>query len=138
MSYTETTSAPEFADYVATERDRLTNRRESLLANQRQLAHDIAAIEAEFEAIKAYERAKPGHKSNSAISTRAPRSGSKRTAVLELIGNNAGMSRGQLIDALGARGDKSAEMSISNALTALTKGSQVVREHGQYFAAQAA
>jgi len=142
MTYaTEDATKPEFADYIASERDRLANRKLTLVEQQRQLAQDIAAVDAEFRAINAYERAKTGQterKSNGATHTRRPRSGSKRTEILEIVSANNGMSRGQIIDALGVRGDKSGEMSISNALTALSKAQQVVRENGQYFAAQAA
>jgi hypothetical protein len=33
---------------------------------------------------------------------------------------------------MGLKGDKSAEKSVSNALTALTKGNQVFRRDGKY------
>jgi hypothetical protein len=36
---------------------------------------------------------------------------------------------------MGLKGDKSGEMSVSNALTALTKANQVARRDGRYVAA---
>jgi hypothetical protein len=36
---------------------------------------------------------------------------------------------------MGLKGDKAGEMSISNALTAVTKANQVTRRDGRYFAA---
>lgn len=40
----------------------------------------------------------------------------------------------RVIDKMGLKGNKSGEMSVSNALTALTKGNQVVRRAGKYIA----
>ena len=42
------------------------------------------------------------------------------------------MSRGEILEAMGLKGNKAGEMSVSNALTALTKASQVVRRDGKY------
>ncbi len=49
--------------------------------------------------------------------------------------NPAGLTRGELLEKMGLKGDKSGEMSVSNALTALSKTSQVRREDGKYLAA---
>jgi hypothetical protein len=46
--------------------------------------------------------------------------------------NPAGLSRGEIFVHLGLKGDKSAEKSVSNALTALTKNHQVSRREGKY------
>ena len=51
---------------------------------------------------------------------------------MRVIGEGNGLSRGEIIQKMGLKGDKSGEMSISNALTALTKGNQVRREGGKY------
>jgi hypothetical protein len=55
--------------------------------------------------------------------------------LLELIRQSDGLSRGELLERMGLKGDKSGEMSVSNALTALTKSNQVHREGGKYRAA---
>jgi len=142
MSYTETApSNVEFAEYIASEHERLANRKADLINQQRQIGDEIAAIDVEFKAIQAYEAAKTGkrNKSNGATRTRNVRPGSRRNEILELVSvNPTGMSRGRILDALGVKGDKSGEMSISNALTALTKSAALYRENGQYFVSQAA
>jgi hypothetical protein len=46
-----------------------------------------------------------------------------------------GLSRGEILDKLGLKGNKQGEMSVSNALTALTKTNQVVRKDGKYVVA---
>jgi Fe2+ or Zn2+ uptake regulation protein len=57
---------------------------------------------------------------------------SRREALLELIRQSDGLSRGELLERMGLKGDKSGEMSVSNALTTLTKSDQVHREDGKY------
>ena len=49
--------------------------------------------------------------------------------------NPSGLTRGQILERMGLKGNKSGEMSVSNALTALTKASQVARRDGRYVAA---
>ena len=63
------------------------------------------------------------------------RRGSRREALLEVIRQSDGLSRGEILERMGLKGDKSGEMSVSNALTALTKSNQVRREDGKYRAA---
>lgn len=145
MTYqTETMSQPEFSDYISTERERLTERKHALLDTQRQIAHDLDAISAEFEAIEAYERVKTGKtskaaKSNGAVRATRTRRGSKREEILNTVAmTEGGMSRADILHALDVKGDKSGEMSVSNALTALTKAAQLYRENGKYFVFQAA
>src|ERR1700683_4972586 len=71
-----------------------------------------------------------------AASRRAPtnaRRGSRREALLKLIADNpTGLKRGELLEKMGLKGNKSGEMSVSNALTALSKSKQVARQDGKY------
>ncbi len=104
------------------------------------LRKKLGEINREFAAIEAYEAAKSGK----AVSARGggvsggrrrqARRGSRREALLELIKGAAGLSRGEILERMGLKGDKSGEMSVSNALTALTKSDQVRREGGKYLA----
>jgi hypothetical protein len=65
--------------------------------------------------------------------TRNARSGSKRDQLVALIRfNPEGMARGQILEKLGLKGDKSGEMSVSNALSALTKKGAFLRRDGRY------
>jgi len=63
------------------------------------------------------------------------RRGSRREALLEIIRQSDGLSRGEILERMGLKGDKSGEMSVSNALSALTKSNQLRREEGKYRAA---
>jgi hypothetical protein len=126
-----------FADFIARERERLHGERETIFNQQHELETKLAAINNELRAIDAYEAAKSG---KAVATTRRGRTvqatvrrGSKRDSLLALIRENAGgLTRGEIIERMGLKGNKSGEMSVSNALTALTKGNQVSRRDGKY------
>jgi hypothetical protein len=132
--------AETFQDFVARDRARLHAEREAIFNQQQELEGKLAAINSEMRAIDAYEAAKSGKAAPAArqIGTRrAPRarSGSKREQLLQVIKDNHGLTRGEILEKMGLKGDKSGEMSVSNALTALTKANQVARRDGKYVSA---
>jgi hypothetical protein len=130
--------AETFEDFVARERDRLNGEREKLFTQQQEIETALAAINKEMAAINAYEAAKSGKAPAQARGARkAPtgRRGSKRDGIMAALADIPhGLSRGELLEKLGIKGNKSGEMSVSNALTALTKGNQVIRKDGKYIA----
>lgn len=126
-----------FADVMTRERERLHRERENIRAQQRELEAKLDAINKEFAAIEAYENAKSGRSARGGnVSTgRGTRSrrGSKREEILAVLEDNPhGFTRGEILAKLGLKGNKAGEMSISNALTALTKLGTVVRRDGRY------
>jgi hypothetical protein len=127
-----------FSEFMTRERERLRAERERIFNQQEELQRKLDEINREFAAIEAYEAAKTGK------ATRAPaaggrqqrgRRGSRREELLNLIREGNGLSRGEILERMGLKGDKSGEMSVSNALTALTKRNQVRREGGKYLPA---
>jgi hypothetical protein len=126
-----------FAEYIARERDRLRAEREQIFGQQEELQRKLDTLNQEFAAIEAYETAKTGKAVRAAPAERQPRArrGSRRESLLELIRQSDGLSRGEILERMGLKGDKSGEMSVSNALTALAKSNQVQREGGKYRAA---
>jgi hypothetical protein len=62
----------------------------------------------------------------------ASRRGSKREELLRVIRDGNGLSRGEILEKTGLKSNKSGEMSVSNALTALTKSGQVTWQDGKY------
>jgi hypothetical protein len=130
-----------FAEFIARERERLHAEREQIFNQQNELENKLADINRELSAIDAYEAAKTGKsiRQPTARGTRArpqARRGSKREALMQVIKDNpSGLTRGEILDRMGLKGDKSGEMSVSNALTALTKANQVTRRDGRYVAA---
>jgi hypothetical protein len=128
--------AETFEDFVARERDRLNGERDKLFSQQQEIENALAAINREMAAITAYEHAKTGKPIPQARARKATptgRRGSKRDSLLALLRDNpAGFTRGELLDQMGLKGDKSGEMSVSNALTGLVKSGAVVRVDGRY------
>src|SRR3954470_13455021 len=127
-----------FAEYIARERERLHAEREQIFTQQEELQRQLDVVNREFAAIEAYEGAKTGK----AARQQAPagrqsraRRGSRREGLLELIQQGNGLSRGDILERMSLKGDKAGEMSVSNALTALTKSNQVRREGGKYYPA---
>jgi hypothetical protein len=131
-----------FESFVNRERTRLTRARDAALGRKSVLDRELSEIESELSAIQAYEQAKkgksraPAKRAARTIATprkRAPR-GEKRRAVLELIKKSSGLTRGEILATLGVKGDKSAEQSVSNALTALKKQNLVASKDRKYVA----
>ena len=127
-----------FAEYIGRERNRLQAEREQIFSQQEELTRKLDALNREYAAIDAYETAKTGKAARPASAGQQPRArrGSRREALLELIRQSEGLSRGEILERMGLKGDKSGEMSVSNALTALTKSNQVHRDGGKYRAAR--
>ena len=127
-----------FADVMRDERQRLQQERQAIFNQQRELENKLTAIDREMAAIEAYEAAKTGKQTSSARQARGggrtrARRGSKREQLLQLIRQHPdGLARKDILEKMGLKGDKSGEMSVSNALTALTKTSQVSRHEGKY------
>lgn len=123
-----------FAEYVARERERLMEDRDRLLRERSVIDAYLAAIDREFAAVTAYEAAKTGKTTqpvkNGAVQ-RASR-GSRRDEILGALAESD-KSRSDLLKALGVKGNKSGEMSVSNALTNMMKAGQIGRENGVYF-----
>src|SRR6266496_1128475 len=131
-----------FADFMARERERLHGEREQVFSQQQELETKLDAINNELRAIDAYEAAKsgkvtaPGGSRSGARQARGGagrrtvvRRGSRRGALLALIRENAaGLTRGEILERMGLKGNKAGEMSVSNALTALIKANQVSRQ----------
>ena len=126
-----------FSEYIARDRERLHAERETISNQQKELQRKLDSINREFAAIEAYETAKTGKAARQAPTGRQMRArrGSRRQALLDVIRQSDGLSRGEILERMGLKGDKSGEMSVSNALTALTKNKQVQREGGKYRAA---
>jgi len=131
-----------FADFITRERERLHAEREQIFNQQHELEGKLTDINRELAAIDAYEAAKSGKTPAAARQARGARArpqarrGSKREALMQVIKDNpTGLTRGEILDRMGLKGDKSGEMSVSNSLTAMTKAKQVMRRDGRYVAA---
>src|SRR4051812_1854319 len=125
--------AETFEEMVERERERLTQARKDAETRLKEVQNEIAEIDREFEAIEAYERVKTGkaQKGKDAKESgrqRAPR-GSRQQELLDLIGQHEeGLTRREILDELGLKGDKKAEASVSNALNQMKKAGRLRSE----------
>ncbi len=134
-----------FATFIKKERTRLDKARKDALANKAAVVKEVASLERELAALDAYQQAK-GAPARRATAKRGPakrkpgkgtrrtgRRGEKRQAVLDLIQKNpVGLSRGEILVQMGVKGNRSAEQSVSNALSALKKSEKVDSREGKY------
>jgi hypothetical protein len=138
-----------FADVMHRERERLHRERDEILNQQKELENKLTEINSELAAIDAYEAVKTGRVTAVDRRRRSPEASgtsvkqlsaeprpyvaSKREAVLRIIGENPnGLRLGEIFQRMGLKGNKSAEKSVSNAITTLTKNNQVSRKGGKY------
>jgi hypothetical protein len=131
-----------FEMFIQRERARLHGERETIFTQEQELENKLAEINRELAAIDAYEAAKSGKAAPAGRQSRGGRArpqarrGSRREVLLKLIRENpGGLSRGEILERMALKGDRAAEMSVSNALTALTKSNQVSRRDRKYIAA---
>jgi len=133
-----------FETFVQRERARLNGEREAIFTQQHELEEKLNAVNRELAAIEAYEAAKSGKPPARQVATRrtgargtsgGARSGGRRDELFTIIKQGGGLSRGEILEKMGLKGNKSGEMSVSNALTALTKSNQVTRRDRKYVAA---
>ncbi len=116
------------AQAMEQERERLNMEKDILAKEMETIKTAMAGLDKELRAISAYERAK-----NGAVTTTAKRRTGIRSEVKALIGDNAnGIDRAQILEQLNAKGNKSAEQSVSNALGALKKAGKVTSDNGVY------
>jgi hypothetical protein len=132
-----------FATFIKTERARLDKARKDAVANRAAIDKDLASIERELAALDAYRQAKgdkgiraPKQAPKRAVRRVSGRRGAKRQAVLDCIQQHPdGLSRGEILATMGVKGNRSAEQSVSNALSALKKSARVNSRQGKYFSA---
>ena len=117
-----------FEAVVEAEKERLKGKRSEITGKIKALEQELVGIDREAEAVNAYYAAKTGKKASSG--QRAPR-GSRRKDILALVKNGA-MGRAEILEALGVKGDKSGEQSVSNALSAMKKAKELAVNDGKY------
>lgn len=115
------------------ERARLQGLRDDALARRQKIDDEIAGIDKELVAFDAYEAAKmdkPARKQST-----GSRRGSRQDSITALLTSKPGLSRGEILEALGLKGDKTAEQSISNALNNMKKAGKLTQQDGKYLVA---
>jgi hypothetical protein len=124
-----------FARLVNTERKRLQKLRDKVHARKVQIDRELAELERDLQAMGAFVLSSGRSTARAARASAGARAGrgQRRQQVLDTIKSAAtGATRGEIIEKLSAKGDKSLEQSISNVLAALFKSKAVKREDGRY------
>ena len=125
----------EFEKFIKSERERLSERRNELKRQRDELDRQIQDVENEFAAVDAYERVRKGQSAAAKPAASRRRTGVRETVLNVVKRHGSGISRGDILVEMSAKGDKRAEQSISNALSNLKKQGTIRLEQGQYTAA---
>jgi hypothetical protein len=115
------------------EKQKLLKKREDLEAKRQTIDTDIEALNAKLSRIDNYfnpgkPATAPRKPRATPTGTRAPR-GEHRSKITEALkANPTGLSGGEIIDKLGARGDKKQSQAIANALANMKKANEIRTE----------
>ncbi|MEQ1899908.1 MAG: hypothetical protein ABL866_04165 [Devosia sp.] len=124
---------PSFSDMIVAERERLNQALDDVNSKIASLNDEAKNYRRELQAVDAYERTKSGSSTIVSASTGRAKRGARGETISSLIGKSAGgMTRSQILESLGARGNKAQEGSISNALANLKKASKLNLKNGVY------
>ena len=122
--------------FITKQREALLQQREAIFGQQQELQRQLDEVNEMLRKFDAFEgKTAPARQQTRTRKTSSIRRGSKRDELLKVIREGNGLTRGQILDKMGLKGNKSGEMSVSNALTALTKSQQVMRREGKYVVA---
>jgi hypothetical protein len=119
--------------FIAKQREALLNQRQEILDQQRALQAQLDELDGMLERFDVFEGKPAGEPQRRR--GRSGRRGSRREELLKIIKQSHGVTRGEILDKMGLKGNRSGEMSVSNALTALTKSKQVARRDRKYVVA---
>jgi hypothetical protein len=123
--------------FIAQQREALLKQRDDLSDQQQKLQRQLDELNEILGKFDVFEGKRTPRRPRQSGGPGEPRvrRGPKREDLLQVIREGHGLSRGEILEKVGLKGDKAGEMSVSNRLTALTKSNQVVRENGKYRAA---
>jgi hypothetical protein len=135
----ESTILAETEAFIARQREALLNQRQELLNRQGAIQEQLDQLDEMLTKFDGFEGKYAKRGGARKASTRHGRTGgrraSKREELLQVIREGHGLTRGEILERMGLKGNKAGEMSVSNALTALTKNNQVRRDGRKYLSA---
>jgi hypothetical protein len=127
----EHTIVEETRAFIKKQREILIKERQGIFAEQQALQERLDSVNEMLAKFDVFE-GNPSRQSGSRRTQQGRRSSRRDGIMAALADIPHGLSRGEILDKLGLKGNKQGEMSVSNALTALTKTNQVVRKDGKY------
>src|SRR5580704_8148555 len=107
----QSTVLAETAAFIARQREELLKQREELFNQQQALQNQLDEVNAMLAKFEVFEG-----KAAQPRQTRAPRAsratgGTRRSAVLRVISENNGLTRAEILEKMGLKGNKTGEMS---------------------------
>jgi hypothetical protein len=134
----DSTVLAETEAFIARQREALLNQRQELLNQQHAIQEQLDQLDemlTKFDVFEGkYAKRRGTRKATARRASSGGRRGSKREELLRVIRGGHGLTRGEILEKMGLKGNKAGEMSVSNALTALTKNNQVRRDGRKYLA----
>ena len=119
--------------FIAKQRESLQAQRQEIVNQQQALQTQLDEVDEMLEKLDVFG-GKAARRQTRTRRSGAGRGASKRDELIKLITGSKGLTRGEILEKMGLKGNKSGEMSVSNALTALTKSKQVARKDRKYVA----
>src|SRR5437879_9354475 len=121
--------------FITKQREALLAQRETIFTLQADLQKQLDEVNGMLAKFDVFEGKRATPMTTRSRRASGSRQGSKRDELLKVIREGHGLTRGEILEKMGLKGNKTGEMSVSNALTALTKGNQVARRDGKYVTA---
>ena len=128
----QTSVLAETEAFIAKQRESLLTQRQEIVNQQQALQTQLDELDEMLTKFDVFE-GKQVRKG----STRRSSGGrsSRREDLLKVIAAGKGLTRGEILEKMGLKCNKTGEMSVSNALTALIKSKHVSRRDRKYVAA---
>ena len=135
----DSTVLAETEAFIVRQREALLSQRQELLNQQNAIQQQLDQLDEVLTKFDVFEGKHAQRRGTRKATTRrvstGGRRGSRREELLQVIRDGHGLTRGEILERMGLKGNKAGEMSVSNALTALTKSNQVRREGRKYLSA---
>ena len=119
-------------EFITKQREALLTQRETIFGLQADLQRQLDEVNGMLAKFDVFEGKRTPATTTRTRRSTGTRQGSKRDELLSVIKAGNGLTRGEILEKMGLKGNKQGEMSVSNALTALTKANQVRRADGKY------
>jgi len=119
-------------EFITKQREALLTQRETIFGLQADLQRQLDEVNGMLSKFDIFEGKRAPATTPRTRRSTGTRQGSKRDELLSVIKAGNGLTRGEILEKMGLKGNKQGEMSVSNALTALTKANQVRRADGKY------
>ena len=126
----DSTIIAETQAFITKQREALLQQRETIFTQQQELQRRLDEVNEMLRKFDAFEgkAVAPSRQQARARRSSGTRRGSKRDELLKVIREGNGLTRGEILEKMGLKGDKSGEMSVSTRLLRLPSRSRSADE----------